>query len=89
MRPYARWLLDFVHDKLGDGRRFRILKVVDDVTRKCLAKVPDTSISGGLVIRELTGLTRAGAGRSWLPPTTVQSSPPTPPSPGGKDQGVA
>lgn len=28
------------------GRRFRILNVVDDVTRECLAAIPDTSISG-------------------------------------------
>ena len=28
--------LDFVHDQLACGRRFRILNVVDDVTRECL-----------------------------------------------------
>jgi transposase InsO family protein len=32
-RPNARWSLDFVHDQLGCGRRFRILNIVDDVTR--------------------------------------------------------
>jgi putative transposase len=37
-------------------RRFRILNVVDDVTRECLAAVPDTSISGKRVARELTTL---------------------------------
>jgi transposase InsO family protein len=55
-RPNARWSLDFVHDQLADGRRFRILNVVDDVTRECLAAVPDTSISGVRVARELTRL---------------------------------
>lgn len=45
-RPNARWSLDFVHDQLACGRRFRILNVVDDVTRECLAAIPDTSISG-------------------------------------------
>jgi putative transposase len=50
----ARWSLDFVHDQLAHGRRFRILNVVDDVTRECLAAVPDTSISGKRVARELT-----------------------------------
>ena len=33
----ARWSLDFVHDQLAHGRRFRILNIVDDVTRECLA----------------------------------------------------
>jgi len=36
-RPNARWSLDFVHDQFATGRRFRILNVVDDVTRECLA----------------------------------------------------
>ena len=52
----ARWSLDFVHDQLAQGRRFRILNIVDDVTRECLAAVPDTSISGKRVARELTEL---------------------------------
>lgn len=38
------------------GRRFRVLNVVDDVTRECLAAIPDTSISGRRVARELTAL---------------------------------
>src|SRR5664279_1719310 len=52
----ARWSLDFVHDQLASGRRFRILNIVDDVTRECLAAIPDTSISGQPVARELTDL---------------------------------
>ncbi|UWU19461.1 IS3 family transposase (plasmid) [Rhizobium sullae] len=52
----ARWSLDFVHDQLACGRRFRVLNVVDDVTRECLAAIPDTSISGRRVARELTAL---------------------------------
>ena len=54
--PNQRWSLDFVHDQLASGRRFRVLNVVDDVTRECLAAVPDTSISGKRVVRELTDL---------------------------------
>ena len=54
--PDQRWSLDFVHDQMGSGRRFRVLNVVDDVTRECLAAVPDTSISGRRVVRELTEL---------------------------------
>jgi putative transposase len=52
----ARWSLDFVHDQLAQGRRFRIFNIVDDVTRECLAAIPDTSISGKRVARELTTL---------------------------------
>jgi putative transposase len=51
--PNQRWSLDFVHDQMIDGRRFRILAVVDDYTRECLALVADTSISGIRVAREL------------------------------------
>ena len=49
----ARWSIDFVHDQFGSGRRFRILNVIDDVTKECLAAIPDTSISGRRVAREL------------------------------------
>ena len=48
-----RWSLDFVADALADGRRFRILAVVDDFSRECLALVVDTSLSGVRVAREL------------------------------------
>lgn len=51
-----RWSLDFVSDALADGRRLRILTVVDDFTRECLKMVVDTSISGVRVGRELTDL---------------------------------
>lgn len=52
----ARWSLDFIHDQLACGRRFRILNVVDDVTRECLLAMADTSISGVRVARALTDL---------------------------------
>jgi putative transposase len=45
MAPNERWSLDFVSDQLTDGRRFRVLTVVDDCTRECLALVADTSLS--------------------------------------------
>ena len=48
-----RWSLDFVSDSLVDGRRFRILCVIDDFSRECLATVVDTSLSGTRVTREL------------------------------------
>lgn len=51
--PNQRWSLDFLSDALNDGRRFRVLAVVDDFTRECLATVVDTSLSGHRVVREL------------------------------------
>ena len=51
-----RWSLNFVSDALADGRRFRVLVVVDDFTRECLALVADTSLSGVRVARELDAL---------------------------------
>ena len=51
-----RWSLDFVSDTLVDGRRFRVLVVVDDFTRECLTLLVDTSLSGVRVARELDRL---------------------------------
>lgn len=51
--PNIRWSLDVVSDALTDGRRFRVLAVVDDYSRECLALVADTSLSGHRVGREL------------------------------------
>ena len=48
-----RWSLDFVSDALACGRRFRMLCVVDDFTRECLAPDVDTSLSSVRVAREL------------------------------------
>ncbi len=56
--PNQRWCFDFVHDQMAYGDRFRVLNIVDDVTRGSLVAVPDTSISGRRVVRELTGLIR-------------------------------
>jgi putative transposase len=54
--PDARWSVDFVSDCLTDGRRFRILAIVDDFTRESLALTPDTLLSGARVVRELDAL---------------------------------
>jgi hypothetical protein len=65
-----RWSLDFVADQMTDGRRFRILTVIDDCTRECLALVADTSLSGARVVRELDAVIRQ-RGR----PDTIVSEP--------------
>jgi len=63
-----RWSLDFIHDQLTDGRRFRILAVIDDCTRECLAVIADTSISGRRVARELDDIIR-----QWGRPNIIVS----------------
>lgn len=70
------WSLDFVHDQLSNGRRLRILNVIDDVAKECLAAVADTSISGRRVVRKIriaTAIKRAAADRvaAFIPPGGV------------------
>jgi putative transposase len=55
-RPNARWSLDFVHDQMANGRRFRVLNIKDDITHECLGAIPDTSISGRHVVREMDAI---------------------------------
>ena len=69
-QPNQRWSLDFVSDAFTDGRRFRVLAVVDDFTRECLALVADTSLSGKRVVRELDVV----AGSRGLPLTVVSDN---------------
>jgi putative transposase len=57
--PNQRWSLDFLSDAFADGRRFRILAIVDDFTRECLALVADTSLPGLRVARELDAVIAA------------------------------
>lgn len=47
------WSMDFVSDRLGDGRQFRTLTVVDDFVKLCPVLEVDTSISGDRVTRAL------------------------------------
>ena len=52
----ARWSMDFVSDQLADGRRFRVLNVVDDYSRECIGQLVAPSISGYQVSRLLSQL---------------------------------
>jgi putative transposase len=53
LRPNQEWSLDFVSDALGTGRAVRILSVVDNFTRECLALETDTSFASLRVTRVL------------------------------------
>ncbi len=52
------WSLDFMSDALADGRRFRVLGIMDQCSRECLSVAADTSISGARVVCELEALVR-------------------------------
>jgi putative transposase len=69
-RPNQVWSLDFMSDALEDGRRFRILGVMDQYSRQCLDLVADTSISGKRVARELDKLVE----RHGKPETVVSDN---------------
>jgi putative transposase len=57
-RPQERWSLDFLTDSLVDGRRFRVLTIVDNVSRVSPAIAVDTSLTGERVVGILEGLKR-------------------------------
>jgi len=57
-RPNQRWSMDFVSDRLADGRWFRILTVVDQYTRECLCAYADRSQSGDRVVAQMQRLVR-------------------------------
>jgi putative transposase len=55
-RPNERWSMDFVHDYLAEGRRYRTLNVIDAFTRECLAIEVDFALPSARVVRVLDKL---------------------------------
>lgn len=55
-RINERWSMDFVSDQLANGRRFRVLNVVDDFSREMVGQLALVSISGRQVARFLEHL---------------------------------
>lgn len=55
-RPHERWSLDFLSDSLADGRRFRVLTIVDNVSRVSPAIAVGTSLTGERVVAVLERL---------------------------------
>ena len=51
--PNERWSLDFMHDALASGRRLRVLMIIDDYTRECLATEIERGFSSRRVISVL------------------------------------
>lgn len=58
------WSMDFVSDKLADGRTFRVLTVVDQFTRECAWLEVDYSMNG---VKVAAALTRAATERGGFP----------------------
>jgi putative transposase len=52
-RRNQRWSMDFVAQRLADGRWIRVLTVVDQFTRECLTLFADTSLNGDKVAAQL------------------------------------
>lgn len=44
------WAMDFVHDALSNGRKFRVLTVIDKWHRQCVALQADFALSGQSVV---------------------------------------
>ncbi len=57
-RPQERWSLDFLTDSLADGRRFRALTIVDNVSRMSPAIEVGRSLTGERVVAVLERLKR-------------------------------
>ncbi len=53
VRPNQKWSMDFVAQRLADGRWIRVLTVVDQFTRECLTLFADTALSGEKVAAAL------------------------------------
>jgi len=51
--PNQCWSMDFMSDKLADGRTFRILTVVDQFTRECVCLEADRGMTGMKVAQAL------------------------------------
>ena len=59
-RPNECWSMDFMADRLADGRRFRVLTLVDNVSRVSPAIVVDSSLTGERVVEVLDQLAANG-----------------------------
>lgn len=50
------WAYDFVHDRTHDGRAFRMLTIIDEYSRECLAVVTKRKLKSGDVLEALENL---------------------------------
>jgi putative transposase len=74
-RPTEAWSLDFVHDQLSNGQKFRSLTVVDVFSREALAIEVGQRLRGEHVVEVLNRLVRQRGAPKYLLPTMAGSSP--------------
>jgi putative transposase len=69
-RINQRWSMDFMADRLVDGRLFRVLTIVDQFSRENLSAEPRFSFPGGQVVASLE---RIAAGRGYPEAITIDN----------------
>jgi len=55
-----RWSMDFMHDRIDNGCRFRVLAIIDLFSRECLSITADYSLRAEHVVRSLESLKQIG-----------------------------
>jgi putative transposase len=70
--PHQVWAMDFMHDTLADGRRMRILTLIDSHTRQCLALSAGVRFRGVDVVAVLD---QVGRRHPWPERITVDNGP--------------
>jgi len=71
-RVNEQWAMDFMQDTLRDGRRLRILPILDTYSRECLRSEVDTSVGGRRVAAILNEI---GCIREWPENIVVDNGP--------------
>jgi len=60
VRPNQRWSMDFIQERTEDGRNFRVLSVIDQFTRECIALEAERSMTGNKVVAALERVMEQG-----------------------------
>lgn len=56
IRPGQIWSMDFMHDSTVRGRKIRVLNVIDEASRQCLASIPEHGYPSWKLVRALDHL---------------------------------
>jgi putative transposase len=73
--PNQHWSMDFMHDQMHDGRRFRILTVIDQWSRESVSLEANFRLTGRCVGQALD---QAASQRGWPSAITVDNAPSSP-----------
>ena len=65
-RPNEGWSMDFIHDALAGGRKFRVLTIENQFAREALATEVDHSLPGRRVVAVLERLRQQGRKPEWI-----------------------